>query len=178
MKKCAYWVMLLFLCLPASASGGHGSPTGDADWDGVVAQLNAFAGSGSPQVFRDIDERYRVQAGTAERLVRQNGFSAGDACIALKLSHLTGRPLDEVVSAHKAGQGGGWGAVAKGFGIKPGSKEFHQLKNDTRSFLDEEKGSSGKGHNEASSAVKKGKSNSQKKNNGKGKGKGNGKGTN
>ena len=38
--------------------------------------------------------------------------------------------MDIVLKEYKANKGRGWGVIAKKLGIKPGSKEFHELKKD------------------------------------------------
>ncbi len=136
---------VLVLWWSPMAFAGHAGPTGDADWDTVLLQLNIAAGSDSREFARHMDRRYGAGEGTSERLMQKHGFTAADACIALKLSFITHRPLDDIVRFYEADRGKGWGAVAKSLGIKPGSREFHELKNDSRSFLDETKGKGKKG---------------------------------
>lgn len=139
MKKISFFILLLVFSFSAAAFAQKPGPTGDTGWDAVVRELNAAARSSGPQFARQIDRRYGAEAGTADRLIKKSGFTAADACIALKLSFLSHKPLNDVVSAYKAKQGKGWGAVAKSLGIKPGSREFHALKNDSKSFLNETK---------------------------------------
>lgn len=47
----------------------------------------------------------------------------------MRLSILVGKPVETVYVTYQKNQKKGWGAIAKELGIKPGSKEFHQLKN-------------------------------------------------
>ena len=49
--------------------------------------------------------------------------------MAFKLSEMSGKPVPDVVDAYDKNKSKGWGALAKELGIKPGSKEFHALKN-------------------------------------------------
>ena len=51
-----------------------------------------------------------------------------DAYIALRLGEMCGKPVDYVIDRYKADKAKGWGRLAKSLGIKPGSKEFHALK--------------------------------------------------
>ena len=103
--------------------------------------------------------------------MKRSGFTAADACIALKLSFLSHKPLDTVVRTYRDKGGKGWGAVAKSLGIKPGSREFHRLKNDSRNFLNEtrERDKKNKGGDKAKSG--KNKSRSEKSKGGKNKAK-------
>jgi hypothetical protein len=52
-----------------------------------------------------------------------------DAYIALRLAEMSGKPMEDIITQYQARKGRGWGVVAKGLGIKPGSPEFHALKN-------------------------------------------------
>jgi hypothetical protein len=56
----------------------------------------------------------------------------------LRLGEISERPIDLVIEKYRRNNGKGWGEVAKSLGIKPGSRQFHALKqghdlnNDTR----------------------------------------------
>jgi hypothetical protein len=52
----------------------------------------------------------------------------GDVYMALRLGELSKQPLNVVVTEIKTNKGKGWGVIAKNLGIKPGSAEFHALK--------------------------------------------------
>lgn len=52
-----------------------------------------------------------------------------DAFMFFQLSEMSKKPYEEVVQVYQAQKGQGWGVIAKNLGIKPGSKEFHALKN-------------------------------------------------
>lgn len=81
-----------------------------------------------------------------------------EVVLANEISQIVEKPIDNVVSSYKVNKEKGWGAIAKDMGIKPGSEEFHQLKNMTK--------------------PKKENKSSEHKGNAKGKGKSNGKGKN
>lgn len=51
-----------------------------------------------------------------------------DVFMCLQLSQMTGVHRDTVVSTYRRNSGQGWGVIAKELGIKPGSPEFHALK--------------------------------------------------
>lgn len=51
-----------------------------------------------------------------------------DTYMAFKLSEMSRRPISDVVDTYGNGKSKGWGVLAKNLGIKPGSKEFHELK--------------------------------------------------
>jgi hypothetical protein len=54
--------------------------------------------------------------------------SPGDVFMALRVGEVAHVPVDRVVTEYKAHKGQGWGVIAKNLGIKPGSAEFHALK--------------------------------------------------
>ena len=56
-------------------------------------------------------------------------WSAGDIYYACSIAHILGVPCVNVVREYDRDHGQGWGAIAKRMGIKPGSAEFHRLKN-------------------------------------------------
>ena len=52
-----------------------------------------------------------------------------DAYMLFRLGEVTSTPTDQVIKKYNAEKDKGWGALAKSMGIKPGSAEFHALKN-------------------------------------------------
>ena len=46
----------------------------------------------------------------------------------LRVGQVASQPVEAVVKEYKSNKGQGWGVIAKDLGIKPGSKEFHELK--------------------------------------------------
>jgi hypothetical protein len=56
-------------------------------------------------------------------------WSAGDIYYACSIAHVLGIPCVDVVREYDRNPGQGWGAIAKRMGIKPGSAQFHRLKN-------------------------------------------------
>jgi hypothetical protein len=48
---------------------------------------------------------------------------------ATPIAQLCGSAIDFVIKQYRSDKGKGWGALAKSLGIKPGSAEFHALKN-------------------------------------------------
>src|SRR5512139_4081218 len=52
----------------------------------------------------------------------------GDAYMCFRVGQVASQPVEAVVKEYQAHKGQGWGVIAKNLGIKPGSKEFHALK--------------------------------------------------
>ena len=71
----------------------------------------------------------RFKIGDAEfNAVISNVDNSADAYMVLRLGEMSNKPTDEVIRKYKSGKGQGWGNLAKSLGIKPGSQEFHALK--------------------------------------------------
>lgn len=84
----------------------------EADPDGFRAQLSTRFKIGDAQV----------------KVVLGNVGRPADAYMVFRLGEMSSKPVDYVLKEYKYGKSKGWGALAKSLGIKPGSKEFHALK--------------------------------------------------
>jgi hypothetical protein len=60
--------------------------------------------------------------------VLSNVPDPGDAYMVLRLGEMSSKPAEYVIEQYKSKKHQGWGALAKSLGIKPGSAEFHALK--------------------------------------------------
>lgn len=60
-------------------------------------------------------------------------LAPGDVYMAAQLSLSINKPFNEVVQTYQANKSKGWGVIAKEMGIKPGSAEFHAMKNSMKS---------------------------------------------
>ena len=84
--------------------------------------------------YRDpfIDEMVRYHGAPRDLvtdLLVARRWAPGDVYYACTIAQVIGRPCRYVVDEWDRSHGQGWGAVAKRLGIKPGSTEFHRLKN-------------------------------------------------
>ena len=111
-------VMLAFVLSASVVAAGDFDWTKDlniraeADRDGFRAQLSTRFKIGNAQV----------------KVVLGNVNSPADAYIVLRLGEMSSKPIDYVLSKYRTEKNKGWGVLAKSLGIKPGSKEFHALK--------------------------------------------------
>ena len=97
---------------------------GDFDW---VKDLNIRAESDLSGFKAQLATRFKI--GNAEiNAVISNVAQPADAYVVLRLGEMSHQPTDYVIRQYHADKGRGWGVLAKGLGIKPGSKEFHELK--------------------------------------------------
>jgi hypothetical protein len=121
------FVILLELLLVSSAASA-----GDFDW---IKDFNIKAAA-DPSGFRARLEA-RFQVGDIEiRTVLGNVEKPADAYMLLRLGEMSNKPIDYVIEKHKAEKGKGWGVLAKSLGIKPGSKDFHALKQGQDLYVD------------------------------------------
>jgi hypothetical protein len=128
------------LILVASVAHGWGSApggsTGDRQLDATLASLGNEAQTDPGGFVGLLSSRY----GVPEQEIRQArdtyGLGAGDLFMATALAGASHRPVLSVAGEYRKNQGQGWGVMAKRLGIKPGSREFHELKAGAQGSLD------------------------------------------
>lgn len=107
---------LLLIASPGAA--------GDYDW---MRDFNIKA-EADPAGFRArIEARFQIGAAKIKAVLGSVDRPA-DAYMLLRLGEMSDQPIDRVIERYKAEKGKGWGVIARSLGIKPGSKEFHALK--------------------------------------------------
>ena len=125
MKRSVLFCLALSLLSPLAALGGgldeflnHVNIQARADMPGFSAKISTQFGVPVP----------RVQA------VLQSVQEPADAFMIFQLGQMSGKQPDQVMDVYLPNRKRGWGAIAKELGIKPGSAEFHALKNGDLSF--------------------------------------------
>ena len=112
--------LLASTCLFARAAAG--------DLDGFLHDLNIQA-----RVDRDgFSAKVSAQFGIPEarvKVVLGNVSEPADAFMVFQLGQMTRQSPEKIMEVYRAKKGKGWGVMAKELGIKPGSPEFHALKN-------------------------------------------------
>ncbi|MBL4704226.1 MAG: hypothetical protein JKY54_06880 [Flavobacteriales bacterium] len=131
--------------------------TGSAELDLNLNSINKEGKADLPKFKTDLKLSYNVSSKKLDQMFSLK-MQPGEIYFALEIANLTKKPIDDVIKSYQANKDKGWGVIAKELGIKPGSPEFHALKNKSK----EKKA--------------KGKSNAGGKGNSKGKGNGNSKG--
>ena len=116
---------VLFLCLIVLLLFSSVTLAGDFDW---LRELNIQA-EADPSGFRaTLGARFKI--GDVEiKAVLSNVEKPADAYMVLRLAEMSRQPTDYVATQYRSDRGKGWGVLAKNLGIKPGSNEFHALKN-------------------------------------------------
>jgi hypothetical protein len=80
----------------------------------------------------DISVGYNISEKKIDHLHADIGMSAGDIYLTVEIAKITHKSVDQVVEVYTIHRDKGWGVIAKELGIKPGSPEFHALKNNVK----------------------------------------------
>jgi hypothetical protein len=137
MKKTALTVVVLFLitCFAALAY---------ADLAHFLSELNAQAQEDLNGYTEKLGNQFGVASQQVRDIINAVDYPA-DAFMVLQLGQMTNKQPETVLETYKNNQGKGWGVIAQELGIKPGSAEFHALKQGDFSFTGVPGDSSGTG---------------------------------
>ncbi|MEN8199624.1 MAG: hypothetical protein ABFR63_06075 [Thermodesulfobacteriota bacterium] len=134
-----------------------------ANLDDVLANINVQARVDINGFENDLSSRYNRSLHQIQRALKQLS-SPADLVLCLQLSNMSHRDLDTVMRVYEKNRGKGWGVTAQELGIKPGSAEFHALKQGNFGLTTGAKNKSGTG--QAKKKKGKGKEKSKGKANG------------
>lgn len=109
---------LMVLCIASLAAAG------DFEW---LRNLNIQAQADASGFRAQLSTRFKIGPAEVSAVIGKVEQPA-DAYMVMRLSEMSGQPVERVVETYKAEKHKGWGNLAKSLGIKPGSKEFHALK--------------------------------------------------
>ena len=104
--------------------------TGDT-WVDDRVQVYDNTWSTDREVYLDtMQDRFGYDRQWYEDALRRPGLSAGELYYACTLARQVGKTCQAVLDERRTlpAKGQGWGVLAKRYGIKPGSPEFHRLK--------------------------------------------------
>ncbi len=107
---------------------GYNFRTGDAWVDTRLGEINDYGSRYREPFINEMTGYYGAPRSLVTDLFGRR-WSAGDIYYACAIAHLLRIPCINVVNEYERDRGQGWGAIAKRMGIKPGSSEFHALKN-------------------------------------------------
>jgi len=102
--------------------------TGDNDFDLTLSSINVEAQQSLPSFYSSMSLNFGVRSEEIDGLLYRHRLSPADAYLVIRLSVLIGKPIDYVIVRYHKHHKKGWGYIAKKLGIKPGSAEFHRLK--------------------------------------------------
>jgi hypothetical protein len=106
------------MILPAQAS---------SDLDVFVSNVNVQAQADLGAFKVRLSTQFGVPAARVDA-VMATVKTPGDAYMCFRVGQVASKPVEVVAKEFQTNKGKGWGVVAKNLGIKPGSKEFHELK--------------------------------------------------
>jgi hypothetical protein len=117
----------LMLWMLMTASLAHAEL--DVYLEGLSVSASGDLGGYSTQ----LGARFGLSRGEVE-VVLSSVDSPADAALVLWLGEKSRQPREQVLQIYREEKRQGWGALAKRLGIKPGSAEFHALKNGDLDF--------------------------------------------
>lgn len=130
MKKLYTLIAVCFAVLVNAQIVSFNPRTGDLDMDNVLKDINTKAQT-DIKAFKDqVSTKFNLAKDKVESLL--NVMAPGDVFMVAQTAEITHKPVETVADTYKKNKDKGWGAIAKELGIKPGSKEFHELKNKTK----------------------------------------------
>ena len=121
MKKMVLGALLAFFLVQPIVGFGGG------ELDVFVSNLNVQARADLPGFTARLSATFGVAVPQVEAVISSVQMPA-DAYMVLKLEQVARQPREVVLQEYRAKKGRGWGVIAKDLGIKPGSREFHELK--------------------------------------------------
>lgn len=112
--------------------------------DGFLTSLNVQARADLPGFSARVGAQFGVPVPQVQAVIRSVPEPA-DAFMIFELGRMSGRQPDQVMAVYQPNRKKGWGAIAKELGIKPGSREFHDLKAGNLHFSGHPEGGQGGG---------------------------------
>ena len=106
--------------------------TGSVELDNDLNKINADARLDFGTFKTNLALSYNISDIKIDYLSVSVKMEPAEVYLALELSKLSGRSIDQVVEIYEVNRNKGWGIIAKELGIKPGSPECHKLKENTK----------------------------------------------
>ena len=145
--------LLIVLCLLFSSVISNAqifTNTGNSEMDADLSKINVNAKLDFGAFKTNLNLTYNISEKKIDYLSISVKMEPAEIYLALELTKLSGKSIDDVVEIYKVHKEKGWGYIAKQIGIKPGSPEFHKLKENVKN-----KGSKGKGKSDKGKTKKK-----------------------
>ncbi len=119
-------VNLAFIILLATVSSHAQIDMGDAELNGWLASIVKNAKVNFSGFRHNVIANYGVTNNRYDYL--ETFMTVGDIYMAVEITKVSKKSLDDVITSFKANKAKGWGAIAKDFGVAPGSSSFEALK--------------------------------------------------
>jgi hypothetical protein len=142
MKKLIIVLVSVFLAGVMNSQTISFNPrTGDVEMDGFLKDISTKAKDNINNFVDDAVKTFNIAKDKVEGLIKI--MDPGDVFMTLQTAQIVNKPVDVVKDTYVKNKDKGWGEIAKELGIKPGSKEFHALKDKAKGK--KEKGGNGNG---------------------------------
>ena len=132
MKKVIILFFTVFLSVISNAQVLFN--TGNSELDADLGKINADAKLDFGAFKTNLALSYDISDKKIDHLSISVKMEPAEIYLALELSKLSGKSIDQVVEIYEVNINKGWGFIAKELGIKPGSPEFHRLNIDFHSI--------------------------------------------
>jgi len=123
-------IIIYLVLFVYSAQAQHYSSDPDLNQSMITLDANARLDFGAFKT--DISIGYNISEKKIDYLSAEIGMSAGDIYLTAEIASITHKSVDQIVAVYSVHKDKGWGVMAKELGIKPGSPEFHALKNNAK----------------------------------------------
>ena len=97
------------------------------DLDAFLRSVNISAQGDIGGFKAEVSAQFGVPVAQVDAVIASVETPA-DAYMVFRVGQVAAQPVPVVLREYEANRGKGWGAIAKSLGIKPGSREFHALK--------------------------------------------------
>lgn len=106
--------------------------TGSAEMDNDLNIMNNEAKVDLNAFNKKIGIDFNTDAKKVESIRIGSKLEPAEVFFAYQLAKIISKPVESVVKTYTEDRSQGWGVVAKKMGVKPGSPEFHRLKEATK----------------------------------------------
>ena len=132
---------LIIAVIAFSATAQVTFNTGNTQLDADLNVINKNGTADYSAFKTDLSVSFGVSEKKLDYMKVELKMAPGEIYFALEIAKVAKTSIDEVLNIYKTDKSKGWGNIAKAAGIKPGSPEFHVLKNNASSK--KSKGNSG-----------------------------------
>ncbi len=115
---------------------GYNVRTGDVWVDSRLGEINDYGSRYRDPFIDEMHGYYGAPRPLLVDLLERRRWAPADVYYACALAHAVRLPCIDIVREYDRHPGKGWGALAKRYGIKPGSPAFHALKRGTVATYD------------------------------------------